>query len=257
MLNRSTRAVATTQEGRTFYEHGQTIRVAMDMAEGSIGNGAGQPRGVLRVTAPDAFGRRVILPLVARYLSQWPRVQVELSLSDRVANILEEGFDLAIRIDVTSPDRGLIARTIMKDTPVLCAAPAYLDRKGEPVAAEQLSSHELLLFADRTSRQNWHLQEQDGTWLRVQGHSRIRLDSGEALREACLAGLGIAILPTFLVGEDIAAGRLCRILPKVSAGTVSIVALYPHKKLLEPRVRHFIDLLADALPVRTDTLLPR
>lgn len=131
--------------------------------------------------------------------------------------------------------------------PVLCAAPDYLDRNGEPIAAEQLGSHDLLLFADRHSRQNWQLQEEDGTWLRIQGRNRLRLDSGEALRTACSQGLGIALLPRFLVGEDIAAGRLRQILPKVSTGTVNIVALYPHKKLLEPRVRHFIDLLVEML----------
>lgn len=254
LLNRSTRAIATTQEGRILYEHGQAIRTAMDVAEGSIGSGSGQPRGMLRITVPDAFGRRVILPLVARYLSEWPKVQVELSLSDRVANVLDEGFDLAIRINVTSPDRGLIARTIVKETPVLCAAPAYLDRRGEPTTAEQLGSHELLFFTDRKSRQNWHLQEQDGTWRRVLGRSRLRLDSAEAIRDACLAGLGIAILPRFLVGEDIAAGCLRQLLPNVSAGTVNIVALYPHRKLLEPRVRHFIDLLVKALSARAPML---
>ncbi|MEM8871520.1 MAG: LysR substrate-binding domain-containing protein, partial [Pseudomonadota bacterium] len=112
---------------------------------------------------------------------------------------------------------------------------------------EQLTRHDLLQFASRGERQGWHLQEEDGTWVRAQGQVRLRLDSAEALRATALDGLGIALLPGLLVGADIAEGRLERVLPHLDHGEVPILALYPHKRLLEPRVRRFIDMLSEDL----------
>lgn len=247
LLNRSTRALHLTEEGRLLYAHAGAIRDAMDALERRLEPDSGYPRGVLRLAVPDAFGRKLVLPVVGRYLEAWPEVQLEMSFSDRISNIVEDGFDLAIRIGVTDPNPGLISRTIMRDELLLCAAPAYLARKGVPATAEQLSTHELLFHASHNERLNWHLREQDGQWMRAQGRSRLRLDSGEALRDAALAGMGIALLPRFLVGEDITAGRLRHLLPSGSPGSVPIVALYPHKRHLEAKVRRFIDLLVETL----------
>lgn len=247
LLNRTTRALDLTQEGRGLYRHGLAIRAAIEEADDSIARGRGVPRGTLRVTAPDAIGRRLLLPTVRRFLERWPETQIEMSFSDRVDNIIEKGFDLAIRVGVRSPDQSFITRTLLADMALLCAAPAYFEKSNRPLTAEQLSVHDLLQFADRGNRQGWHLKEEDGSRVRAQGRVRLRLDSAEALREAALAGLGIALLPRLLVGTDIAEGRLEHVLPQVSFGTVPIIALYPHKRLLEPRVRRFIDMLNDDL----------
>lgn len=247
LLNRSTRALDLTEEGKRLYEHGQAIRTAIKAADDSVAGDQGIPRGVLRVTAPDALGRRLLLPTVRRYLERWPETQIEMSLSDRVDNIIEKGFDLAIRIGVNTPDQGFIARTLLRDKAVLCAAPAYFEGRNRPLNVEQLTRHELLQFASRSARQGWHLQEEDGTWVRAQGQVRLRLDSAEALRATVMDGLGIALLPQLLVGADIAEGRLEKVLPRLDHGQVPILALYPHKRFLEPRVRHFIDLLSEDL----------
>ncbi len=253
LLNRSTRALDLTEEGKRLYEHGQAIREAIEAADNSIASDSGVPRGVLRITAPDALGRRLLLPTVRRYLDRWPETHIELSLSDRVDNIIEKGFDLAIRIGVSAPDQGFITRTLLRDEAVLCAAPTYFDGRDRPLSVEQLTRHDLLQFASRSERQGWHLQEDDGTWVRAQGRVRLRLDSAEALRAMALEGLGIALLPRLLVGADIVKGHLEKILPRLDHGQVPILALYPHKRLLEPRVRRFIDMLSEDLrAIRAD-----
>ncbi|MGD1925810.1 MAG: LysR family transcriptional regulator [Paracoccaceae bacterium] len=247
LLNRTTRSVDLTQEGKRLYQHGQAIRQAIEAADDSIASASGIPRGVLRVTAPDALGRRLLLPTVRRYLDTWPETQIELSLSDRVDNIIEKGFDLSIRVGVSPPDQGFIARTLLRNDAVLCAAPSYFEGRDRPQTIEQLTRHQLLQFATRSGRQGWHLQEDDGTWVRAQGQVRLRLDSAEALRAVALDGLGIALLPQLLVGADLAEGRLERVLPGLDHGQIPILALYPHKRLLEPRVRRFIDMLSEDL----------
>ena len=170
-----------------------------------------------------------------------------MSFSDRVDNVVETGFDLSIRIAVTSPEQGFVVRTLLRSEALLCAAPSYFETRDRPLHAEQLSTHNLMMFASGHERQGWVLQEEDGTAYRAQGHVRLRCDSGEALREAALAGRGIALLTRVMIGEGIAQGRLEHVLPRVSFGTVPIVALYPHKRLLDARVRRFIDMLSDDL----------
>lgn len=246
LLNRTTRALDMTEEGRKLYDRGLAIREAIEIADDTINSDCSIPRGVLRITAPDALGRKLLLPTVDRYLETWPETQIELSLSDRIDNIIEEGFDLAIRVGKMQRDQSFISRTLMKDETVLCAAPSYFEKHGKPSNIEQLIRHNLLQFASRNERQSWYLQDDNSAWVRAQGYVRLRLDSAEALREAAIKGLGITMLPRLLVDLDIAAGRLEKILPQTTS-TISIVALYPHKRLLEARVRQFIDMLSEDL----------
>lgn len=243
LLNRTTRAVSLTDEGRGLYEHGVAIRAAVESAEMSLAGERGMPRGLLRITAPDAIGRRLILPVLAPLLQRWPDLRVEASFSDRVERMVDEGFDLALRFGVSAPAQGLVTRTLLTDAPVLCALPGYLERRGRPASAEQLWRHDLLQFASRGARQIWRLRDADGTWVPASGRTRLWFDSAEALREAALAGLGIAMLPELVVGPDLAAGRLERVLAEVDCDRVPVLVLYPHRRHLEPRVRVFIDAL--------------
>lgn len=247
LLNRSTRALSLSDEGRVFYERGLQILAAVDDAEASVAARPGTPRGLLRLTVPDAFGRLVVLPLLKKYLQAWPETQVEVSFTDRQADIVEEGFDLAVRIGEAPPDTRLVSRVIARYKAMLCASPAYLAERGEPMTVDELASHDCLIFSSRNRRQSWHFLGDDGTRVRAQGRSRLRLDSGEALRDAAASGLGIAFLPDFLVAPDLAAGRLQQVLPGLEFGDVEIVAIYPTKRLLEPRVRRFIDLMVEEI----------
>ncbi|MBY3185689.1 LysR family transcriptional regulator [Rhizobium laguerreae] len=247
LLNRTTRTLSLTDEGRMFYERGLQILVSVDEAEASVAGQNSTPRGVLRLTVPDAFGRLVVLPLLEKYLRAWPDIQVEVSFTDRLADIVEEGFDLAIRVGATATDTRLVSRVISTYKARLCASPSYLAWRGEPRDIDDLAVHDCLIFAGRNQRQGWRFRGEGGSWIKAQGHSRLRLDSGEAIRDAALAGLGIALLPDFLVTDDLAAGRLRQILADFETDDAKIVTLYPDKRLLEPRVRRFIDLIVEEL----------
>ncbi|WP_192178295.1 LysR family transcriptional regulator [Mesorhizobium amorphae] len=247
LLNRTTRTLSLTEEGHVFYDRGLQILASVDEAEASVAGRNGTPRGVLRLTVPDAFGRIVVLPLLRKYLAAWPDIQVEVSFSDRVADLVEEGFDLAVRIGVTSPDTRLVSRVVAKYKAVLCASPSYIAGRGEPLDIDGLAAHDCLIFSSRNQRQSWRFRGEGGSWIKALGRSRVRLDSGEAIRDAAIAGLGIAFLPDFLVAEDLAAGRLQQVLSDLEADDVEIVTIYPNKRLLEPRVRRFIDLIVEEL----------
>ncbi|WNG33375.1 LysR family transcriptional regulator [Archangium minus] len=245
LLNRTTRHLSLTDEGRVFHEHCLQVLAALDEAEASVGQRTGTPRGVLRLTVPDAFGRLHVLPLLRDYLRTWPEVQAEVSFTDRVADIIEEGYDLAVRINAPSTDTRLVSRLVAQHRAVVCAAPSYLEARGEPATPEELATHECLIFSSRTRRQSWRLRQKGGAWVKVEGRSRLRLDSGEALRDAAVAGLGIAALPGFLVDEDLARGRLKALLPSCETEDVRILAIYPSKRHLPAKVRRFIDLMVE------------
>ncbi|AHF84667.1 LysR family transcriptional regulator [Rhizobium leguminosarum bv. trifolii WSM1689] len=247
LLNRTTRTLSLTEEGRMFYERGLRILVSVDEAEASVAGQDSTPRGVLRLTVDDAFGRLVVLPLLEKYLRAWPDIQVEVSFTDRLADIVEEGFDLAIRIGATATDTRLVSRVIATYKARLCASPSYLAERGEPRDVDDLAVHDCLISAGRNQRQGWRFREEGGSWIKARGRSRLRLDSGEAIRDAALAGLGIALLPDFLVTDDLAVGRLRQILADFETDDAKIVTLYPDKRLLEPRVRRFIDLIVEEL----------
>ena len=179
LLNRTTRSLSLTEEGRVFYEGGLRVLAALDEAEASVSGGTGTPRGLLRLTVPDALGRLVVLPLLRRFLETWPDLQVEVSFTDRQADIVEEGFDLAVRIGggATSDSR-LVSRVVTRYPVVLCAAPAYLARRGAPERIEDLEGHDGLFFTSRGRRRSWRFRGEDGSWVRATGRSRLRADSG-------------------------------------------------------------------------------
>ena len=251
LLNRTTRSLSLTDEGRVFYERGLKVLEAVDDAEAGLTARAGTPRGLLRLTVPDAFGRVVLLPLIERYLASWPEVQAEVNFTDRRVDIVEEGFDLAVRIGGSvptgnsDPDSRLVSRVIARHRALLCASPGYVSERGEPRGVDELAEHDCLVFSSRTRQQHWTYRDGRGAWVRARTRSRLRLDSGEALVAAAVGGLGIAYLPDFLVDEYLASGRLSRVLPDLELVDVNVVAIYPTRRFLEPRVRHFIDMMAD------------
>ena len=247
LMHRTTRALSLTDEGRVFYERAIAVVAALNDAHESVAASAGTPRGVLRLTVPDTFGRRVILPMLKRFLAEWPEVQAEVSFSDRPSDIVEEGFDLALRIDYAAPDTQLVSRVIARYERVLVAAPSYLSARGIPEHIDDLADHDALFFVSLRQRQGWRLDLGNGVPVKVQVSGRLRVDSGEALREAAVNGWGIALMPVFLVADELETGGLQRVLPQVVGKSVEVAAIYPSKRLLEPRVRRFIDFIAESL----------
>lgn len=247
LLNRTTRALSLTDEGRSFHAHGLRIIDAVDQAEASVASPTGVPRGVLRLSAPHAFGQRVIMPFIEKFLARWPEAQIEASFTDRLVDIVEEGFDLVIRFGGTTVDSRLVSRVLARDQYLIVASATYVDLYGRPSSLDELIEHPCLAFSSRGSRQQWRFKKTDGHWISAQIRSRLRLDSGEALHNAVARDLGIALMPNFLVGEDIRSGRFVHLLPEIPTETVEISAIYPDRRLLDARVRQFIDLLATGL----------
>lgn len=247
LMHRTTRALSLTDEGRVFYERAIAVVAALNDAHESVAASSGIPRGVLRLTVPDTFGRRVILPLLKRFLAIWPEVQAEVSFSDRTSDIVEEGLDLALRIDYAAPDSLLVSRVIARCERVLVAAPSYLASRGIPEHIDDLADHDAVFFVSRGQRQGWRLDLGNGIPVKVQVSGRLRVDSGEALRQATVDGWGIGLMPDFLVANELETGALQRVLPQVVGKVVEISAIYPSKRLLEPRVRRFIDFIALSL----------
>ncbi len=245
LLNRTTRNMSLTDDGQLFYQHCIKIFSDLEEAQTSVGQQTGVARGNLRISLPDAFGRLLVLPLLAEYQRLWPQVQVDASFTGRVVNIVDEGFDLAVRIGNHPSDNSLVSRKVAHHRAVVCAAPAYLQAHGVPQTADDLFNHQCLIFSSRLKRQPWRLKEATGEWVKVSPNSRLRLDSGDALLDAALLGLGIAYLPDFLTDKYIDAGRLIPLLPSYDTEEVPVHAIYPSKRHLPPKVRCLIDLMVE------------
>jgi DNA-binding transcriptional LysR family regulator len=247
LLHRNSRALSLTSDGERFLERGRNILEAIDEAEADIAVRDGKPRGLLRVSVPDAFGRRVIMPLMRDYLERWPEVRIDVEFSDRPADLVEEGFDLAVRIGGESAPDGIISKVLCEYAVWFCAAPSYLDRRGHPTHAEALGEHDSILFRSRSRTQEWFGHPDDEQAVRLLARSRMRMNSAEAIRQAAVAGLGIALLPSFLVDDDVSAGHLVRLFDELEPQTVRVLCLYPSRRFIDPRVRTFIDHVSAAL----------
>ena len=249
LLNRTTRSFSLTGEGRTFHEQCKLVIASIEQAEATIKTSSMTPTGSLRITVPDAFGRLFVLPLVKDYMAQWPEMRVEMNFTDRPVDIIDEGVDLAIRIGTTisdsRSDNRLISRVVAEYEAVLIASPEYLERMGEPAHPDDLISHECLIFSSTLHRHVWRVREPDGEWVRASGRHRLRMDNGEALLSAALAGMGIAFLPIFLCGPALKTGNLKRVLPNYETETAPITVIYPTKQHLAAKVRCFIDLISE------------
>lgn len=242
LIHRTTRSFSLTDEGRRYYDRCCQILADLEDAEASLGQTTLAPRGVLRLTVPDAFGRRCALPAVYDFLKTWPAVEVEISFTDRIADIVEDGFDLALRVGGNQVETHLISRTVAQYRSVICASPSYVEKHGEPHRLEDLASHDCLIFSSLGQQQTWSFRV-DREWVEVSTRSRMRLDSAEAICHAASAGMGIAYLPSFLVDDELEQGTLVPLLPDFETRPIPICAIYSNKRHLSPRVRVFIDTL--------------
>jgi DNA-binding transcriptional LysR family regulator len=241
LLNRTTRRVSPTEIGRVFYERATRILADIDDAEQEASALQATPRGLLRVSGPLSFGTRQLAPAIADFLAACPAVEIDVTLSDRVADLVEEGFDLAIRIG-RLVDSSLIARRIAPCLVVACAAPDYLKSHGAPRLPADLAAHNCLGYSYAALRNEWRFSGPDGTEsVRVAG--RLNANNGDVLRLAALGGEGIILQPSFLVADDLAAGRLVPILPGYVPDELAIHAVYPHSRHLSVKVRSFVDFL--------------
>ncbi|MGL4239506.1 MAG: LysR family transcriptional regulator [Beijerinckiaceae bacterium] len=240
LLQRTTRQLALTESGKGFYERVVAILASVDEAEAWVSRRAAAARGVLRVSAPTSFGRMHIAPHLVDFMQAYPDITMDLSLSDTFVDIVAEGFDLAIRI-ADLQDSSLVAKRLAPNHRVLCATPAYLGDMGEPRTTTDLAKHRLLVH----NADGWRLEGPDGP-ATVKVESAVRTNSSEVIREAVLAGIGIALRSTWDVGPEIDSGKLRIVLPGWRASSrVAVYAVYPSRRHLAHKVRVFMDFLGE------------
>lgn len=244
LLNRTTRRLSLTEAGATLYEssHGALEQIAE--AELAIGQLQREPRGLLRVSAPMSFGILHIAPALPDFLERHPGITMDMRMDDRMVDVVEEGFDLAIRI-ATLKDSTLVARKLAPCRFVVCAAPAYLERRGIPLTPEDLRDHNCSIYTYTPRPNVWQFTAPDGKDIAVPVRGNLRVNNGIVEREVALRGLNIVMSPSFHVGDLIQRGELRALLTDYQAYEASVYAVYPERKYLSPKVRAFIDFLAE------------
>jgi DNA-binding transcriptional LysR family regulator len=242
LLNRTTRRLSLTEAGAAFYEHCARMLAEAEAAEQAVSRLRVVPRGALRASSPAAFGHLHIAPAVPEFLRRFPEVEVELVMNDRFVDLAEEGYDVAIRM-VEQPGPNLVARALAPVRWAVCATRRYLRENGTPAAPTELARHNCLYYSYLGSGNEWRFAGPRGVeTVRVSGNFRV--NNSEAVREAALGHLGVALLPTFTVGPDLQAGRLQSLLADYrSLGVFGghIYAVYLSNRQLSPKVRAFVD----------------
>ena len=245
LLNRHSRKLSLTDSGQALYERTRSILDEVAEAEALSASTTLQPRGRLRVNAPVSFGMLHLAPLWPKFLQKYPEVELEVSLIDRVVDLVEEGFDLGIRIS-RSGSTAHIARKLAASRNIVCAAPAYLRQHGRPNSPADLADHACIGYTFSATGDDWHLFDAHGQEHVVKVPSVMRANNGDTARAAALAGVGVIWQPSFLVGDDLRAGRLVPLLPGYRMADIDILAVYPSRRHLSAKVRVMIDFLADA-----------
>ena len=245
LLYRTTRKVSLTEEGRVFYQHCRGVLDGLDAAEQAVSNLQSKPQGRIKLTAPVTYGEQQLLPLVNNFMVQYSDIEVTAFLSNQKIDLIDGGYDLAIRIGKLS-DSTMMAKKLSHRTNFVCAAPDYLKKYGIPHSLTELNQHNCLLG----TRDYWHFIE-DGKNadkeknLRVFGS--VQYNSGHSLVDAALKGLGIVQLPDYYVQKHLASGALVSVLDKYREPEESIWAVYPHNRHLSPKIRLLVDYLAEHL----------
>lgn len=243
LLQRTTRRMSLTEAGAGFLEHCRRVVSEAEAAENAIGALQGEPRGVLRVNAPMTFGTMHLAALIPDFLARYPEVSVDMALNDRMIDLLDEGYDVAVRIGRLA-DSSLVARKLAPARRVMVAAPSYLDRRGRPETLADIGGHDTLCYSYVPAAEEWRFDGPKGEES-ARVTSRLRANNGEILLAACLAGAGIAALPTFICGPSLRAGSLVRVLPHLERTDFAIHAVWPTTRHLSAKVRAFLDFLVE------------
>lgn len=244
LFHRTTRSLTLTEEGRGYYAQVTRILAEIDDANRSVSQAQASPRGKLKLSAPMSFGILHLAPALPDFFARCPEVEIDLSLNDRFVDVVDEGFDLAIRIGRLA-DSSLVARRLASLRLVLCASAAYLAKNGLPESPEDLRRHQCLCYSTNSLAPEWRLAGRDGKDIAVPVTGRLHANNGDVLRIAALRGQGIVYLPSFIVGADLQAGTLVSLLPEFMPSDGGIYAVYPHSRHLSAKVRAFIDFLAE------------
>jgi DNA-binding transcriptional LysR family regulator len=245
LLHRTTRRLSLTPEGEVFRSHCQDILSSIEASEAEISTRSLSVSGLLKVSVPVSFGIHHLAQLWPEFLALHPQLKLDVQLADRVIDLVDEGFDMAIRIGRLA-DSSLISKQIAATRLVLCAAPHYLEHRGTPKHPSELAGHEVLGYSLLATGDQWHFDGPDGPVI-VKVQPRLWSNNGDSCIAACVQGAGIQLQPTFLIAEELRQGQLVEILPEFKAVTLGIYAVYPTRKFVLPKVRSTIDFLTSHL----------
>lgn len=248
LLQRTTRRLSLTEDGRVFLARSRELLDDLHEAESELSSRGGAAQGDLRINAPVSFGIRHLAPLWGPFQARFPKVRLDVTLADRVVDVVEEGYDLAIRIG-TLGDSSLVSKRLATTRIVLCASPEYLRQHGRPEHPGDLARHHTINYSYWSGGGEWRFDGPEGV-ARVRVRPRLLSNNGETCVAAALQHQGIALQPAFLVGEDIKAGRLVELMPQYRSLVLGVHAVYPSRKHVAPKVRALIDYLAESFDDR-------
>lgn len=245
LLHRTTRKVALTEAGQTYYQQCAPAVGALTEAERALAQTQAVPRGLLRISTPPTFGHLFLADILLDFMRAYPEVQAQVDLSDRHVDLLTEGFDVAIR-GGSLPDSSLVQRPLGVTRVKYCASPDYLAARGVPETPHDLAGHDCILYNSQTNSAQWDFQERRGL-MRMTVRGRFAANSFALIRDAALVGMGIARLPSFLTWKDEREGRLRSVLDAYSPAPMRLQAVYPTARHLSMKVRVFLDFLVERL----------
>ncbi len=247
LLNRTTRRLSLTETGAQYVERVRHILSDIDDADAIAASTARAPTGKLRIYCQPGFGQAQLAALLPKFAETMPGVVMDVTLSDHEVDLVQEAYDVGIFIDLQKFDNSLIARRLGLATVVLCASPDYIAKHGAPATPLEVASHPCLNFAYEQLRHHW-MVEWEGRQVTVPVHSRMVSNSGVVLRHAALAGMGVMLQTSFSVQDDFACGRLVQLLPGHRLGQLSVMMVYPSRRLLSAKVRGFVDFMSAQFP---------
>jgi DNA-binding transcriptional LysR family regulator len=244
LLQRTTRKLSLTDEGAVFYARCKDLLANVEAAESEISSRSSEASGLLKVNVPVSFGIIHLAPLWSEFMARHPKVALDVTLSDRLVDLVEEGFDVAVRI-ARLPSSSLISRKIASTRMILCASPGYLKKHGTPKQPADLANHTVLAYSLLSVGDHWEFEGPHGK-VTVKVMPRLHSNSGETCRSVALAHQGIILQPSFLVGDDLKRGALVPLLPDYLAMALGVYAIYPTRQHLSPKVRLLIDFLIES-----------
>lgn len=240
LIHRTTRKVSLTDDGKLFLPHAQEVLDSIETAQAAVGSAAQTPQGTLRVTAPASFGRMHLIPALPEFLEQFPKLNIDFRFSDSILDVVEGGFDVAIR-DAELKDSNLHAKKLADDRRIIVASKSYINKYGAPETPSDLKNHKVV---NLTGLEVWEFKGSHGV-TSVKTPNYLRMDNGEAVRDACIQGCGITLTATWCSYPHLESGELVQILQDYPLATdCALWAVYPSNRLLAPKVRAFIDFLA-------------
>ena len=249
LFHRSTRTLALTEAGQSYYERMARILSDVEEANRAVTQLQAAPRGRLRVNAPMSFGFLHLAGVLPEFMERYPEVSIDLVMNDRFVDLVDEGFDVAVRIGGMA-DSSLIAKKLGPIRRVICASPAYLQKRGIPQTPDDLRGHDCLCNTNVQSPHEWSFTRPEGGVWAVDVRGTVTANNGDALRVAALKGLGLTLLPTFIVGADLQAGNLVTVLDQYMVQKLAMHAVYPTSRHLSPKVRAFVDFLFERFGAR-------